>query len=128
MRIAPYQHPGLDSNQSAHCLHSLIKILVFHLKKRWVPRYPIQRPSKTLIRRHRCSVLSEFSMGTHVTLYLLLGPAQLTFSLSHDVASESNIKPRNIIDKALGSIPLNIHEVWPRPFWGEAYRRKKNSS
>ena len=25
-----------------------------------------------------------------------------------------------------GSIPLNIHEVWPRPFWGEAYRWKKN--
>ena len=28
----------------------------------------------------------------------------------------------------IGSLPLNIHEVWPRPFWGEAYpcyRRKK---
>ena len=24
-----------------------------------------------------------------------------------------------------GSIPQNIHEVWPRPFWGEAYRWKK---
>ena len=23
-----------------------------------------------------------------------------------------------------GSIPLNIHEVWPRPFWEEAYHRK----
>ena len=24
-----------------------------------------------------------------------------------------------------GGIPLNIHEVWLRPFWREAYRRKK---
>ena len=28
----------------------------------------------------------------------------------------------------MGSIPLNIHEVWPRVFGGEAYRQKKNSS
>ena len=47
------------------------------------------------------------------------------FRLSHDVASGSDITPCNKIDKPLGSIPLNIHEVWPRPFWGEAYRRKK---
>ena len=27
--------------------------------------------------------------------------------------------------RAWGSIPLNIHEVHPHPFWGEPYRRKK---
>ena len=26
---------------------------------------------------------------------------------------------------SISSIPLNIHEVWPHTFWGEAYRRKK---
>ena len=25
-----------------------------------------------------------------------------------------------------GSIPLNIHEVWPRPFWGESSIQNKN--
>ena len=25
----------------------------------------------------------------------------------------------------MGSIPLNIHKVWPCPFLGETYRRKK---
>ena len=36
-----------------------------------------------------------------------------------------NVFQKSVNLVVYGSIPLNIHEVWPRPFWGEAYRRKK---
>ena len=35
------------------------------------------------------------------------------------------IQWNSISNPVTGSIPLNIHAVWPRPFWGEAYLRKK---
>ena len=54
----------------------------------------------------------------------------LYVSLSYDVASESEITPCNKIDKPLvvyGSILLNIHEVWPCPFWRGSSPQKKNT-
>ena len=37
------------------------------------------------------------------------------------------LAPINEVKEVLihSSIPLNIHEGWQRPFWGETYRRKK---
>ena len=55
-----------DLNQSAHP-HSLIRALVLSLK-----RLPIEHPLKTLIRLHKCSVLSESLMDAHANLYHLL--------------------------------------------------------
>ena len=39
--------------------------------------------------------------------------------------SGSEITPCNKIDNPQGSSPLNIHEVWPRPFWGGRCHQNK---
>ena len=45
---------------------------------------------------------------------------QRLYLSSYDAPPGSKITPCN-----KGSIPLNIHEVWPRPFWGGSSHQNK---
>ena len=38
---------------------------------------------------------------------------------------QNSVESDHIMDLLLGSIPLNIHEVWPRPFWGGSSLQNK---
>ena len=65
-------------------------------------------------------------MNTSVRFCLSCGLTALKVYF-HENLRCCNERCHDVNCSAEGSIPLNIHEMWPRPFWGEAYRRKKIS-
>ena len=62
--------------------------------------------------------------GTNLTLSSDVGQEKY-FSIFSCTPDMTEILPWDRKSYLTCSIPLNIHEVWPCPFWGEAYRRKK---
>ena len=69
----------------------------------------------------------EFVFCFERTGILLSPPSSHMTSKQRRIDVDATSKQRRLEADATskGSIPLNIHEVWLRPFSGEAYGRKK---